>query len=95
VQANLLAADAVGVSGAFNIGSGTRITINGLIDLLRDATEQQPDIRTEPPRPGDVRHSLADIGAAHRAFGYKPAVDLASGLKEYVEWAKSDVATLV
>ena len=44
-----------------------------------------------PPRPGDVRHSLADISAARQAFGYAPAVDLLPGLQEYLTWAKSDM----
>jgi UDP-glucose 4-epimerase len=50
------------------------------------------EARHAPPRAGDVRHSLADIGAARRAFGYQPAVDMVSGLEEYVEWAKGNAA---
>jgi UDP-glucose 4-epimerase len=92
VQANLKAAGAVGVSGAFNIGSGTRITINELVGLLGSAIGRPAAVHLAPPRPGDVRDSLADIGAARRAFGYEPAVDMPSGLKEYIKWARTEAA---
>jgi UDP-glucose 4-epimerase len=92
VQANMKAAAAKGVSGAFNIGSGTRITINALVSELGRAWGRQPTVSHGPERPGDVRHSLADITAARLAFGFAPAVDLSAGLQEYVEWAQTAVA---
>jgi nucleoside-diphosphate-sugar epimerase len=91
VQANIRAAEAVGVSGAFNIGSGTRITINDLVTLTGNAAGLVPLVRHGPPRPGDVRHSLADITAARRAFGFVPSVGLPEGLAEYVAWARDEV----
>jgi nucleoside-diphosphate-sugar epimerase len=91
VQANTKAALTKGVSGAFNLGSGTRITINQLAELLQEAAGIKAKIIHGPPRPGDVRHSLADISAARAAFGFEPAVSLADGLKEYMDWAKAEV----
>lgn len=91
VQANLRAARAAGVWGAFNIGSGTRVTINELVRLISHAARLEPVVRHGPPRPGDVRDSLADIGAATRAFGFAPAVELAAGLTEYMAWAREEV----
>ncbi len=90
VQANLKAAKAKGVSGAFNISSGTRITVNELVRLLEEASGIRPEVKHGPPRPGDVRDSLADIAAARAAFGYEPAVALRDGLKEYMAWAKRE-----
>lgn len=87
VQANLKAAETRGVSGAFNIASGGRITINHLVELLRDAAGIQPVVKFGPPRPGDVRDSLADISAARQAIGFEPAVTLEAGLREYMAWA--------
>jgi len=87
-RANLLAAQAIGVSGAFNIASGTAITINQLLTLLRDASGLQPQIEHNPPRQGDVRHSRADITAARTILGYEPFIDLGEGLTEYMAWAK-------
>ena len=90
VQANIKAAHAVGVSGAFNMGSAGRITINTLVNLLREASGIEPIVVHGPPRPGDVRHSLADISAAKKAFGFEPTISLQEGLKEYMDWAKEE-----
>jgi UDP-glucose 4-epimerase len=90
-QANIKAALASGVSGAFNIGSSTRISINALLDLLSAASGIRPTVRYDAPRPGDVRHSLADISAARSAFGFDPHVGLADGLTEYMEWVKKEL----
>jgi UDP-glucose 4-epimerase len=87
-QANLRAARAKGLSGAFNIASGTRITINRLADLVGQASGVPTVVRHGPPRAGDVRHSLADISAAQRAFEYMPTVDLEDGLREYMQWSR-------
>lgn len=87
VQANVLAAAATGVSGAFNIGSGGRVTINALVGLLREVSGIAPVVQHGPPRPGDVQHSMADISAAGRTLGFQPAVTLELGLAEYMRWA--------
>jgi UDP-glucose 4-epimerase len=93
VQANIRAGMAPGVSGAFNIGSGTRISINALVERLRAASGLNPTVAHGPPRAGDVRDSLADIGAARKAFGFEPAVTLDEGLPEYIRWARTEVAS--
>ncbi|HEX8136028.1 MAG TPA: SDR family oxidoreductase [Pyrinomonadaceae bacterium] len=90
-RANLLAAESRGISGPFNIASGACITINHLVDFLRDASHLNPEVEHGPPRKGDVLHSRADITAAHEAFGYEPTTDLAEGLKEYVDWARAEM----
>jgi UDP-glucose 4-epimerase len=86
--ANLGAARAAGVSGAFNIASGTRITINRLAELLIAESGETAAIEYAPPRKGDVRHSLADISAARAALGYEPRVGIEEGLKEYMTWSR-------
>jgi UDP-glucose 4-epimerase len=91
VQANLKAADTRGVSGAFNIGSATRVSINDLVNDLAAELGGDPDVRHGPPRPGDVRDSLADISAATASFGFSPSVSLDDGLRDYVEWARSEI----
>ena len=91
VQANIKAAMARGVSGAFNLGSGTRITINHLVELVKEAGGLDPVVNHGPPRPGDVRDSLADISAARVAFGFEPSVNLEEGLAEYIIWARTEL----
>lgn len=90
-MANYQAGMARGVSGAFNIGSGTRITINRLAEMMSEVSGLRPEIQHGPPRPGDVRHSLADISAAHKAFGLAPEVRLEEGLTEYMAWMRKDM----
>lgn len=92
VQANIKAALTHGVSGAFNTGSGDRITINKLVELLQGAGGLNPRVEHDAPRPGDVRHSLADISAAREAIGFNPVVSLEEGLTEYMAWAKLEAA---
>ncbi|CAN5827301.1 SDR family oxidoreductase [soil metagenome] len=87
-MANYRAAMSRGVSGAFNIASGTRVTINELTTLLARAGQINVSIEHGPPRAGDVRHSLADISAARSAFGFEPVVPLETGLPEYMAWAR-------
>lgn len=91
VQANILAATSRGVSGAFNIGSGTRITINALISLLQQEIGVKGTVQYQEPRPGDVRHSLADISAAKAILNFKPSVLLEEGIHEYIAWAKKEI----
>ncbi len=91
--ANYQAAMAEGVSGAFNIGSCSRITINRLAELMFAVSGIRPEIRHGPPRSGDVRHSLADISAARQAFGFQPQVGLEEGLTEYMEWMRKDMGS--
>jgi len=85
VQANIKAAEIKGVTGAFNIASGTRVTINRLVEIISD--KRQIEVKHVNERLGDVRHSLADISLAHEKFNYTPKVDLEQGIKKYIEWA--------
>ena len=94
VDANIQAALTSGVQGVFNIGSGTRITINELVRLIQEVAGIQAGVVFVPPRSGDVRHSLADIRAAQAAFGFKPQVALEQGLAEYWRWISQDELTL-
>ena len=86
-EANYRAAAAQGVSGAFNIGSGSRISINDLVRTLSEVSGVLPRVVHGPPRAGDVRHSIADISLAHEKLGYTPTVNLVDGLRRYWRWA--------
>lgn len=91
-RANFFASEARGVSGAFNVASATSITINSLIELMSETSGIHPVVKYDEPRKGDVRHSRADITAAREALGFEPKVELAKGLQEYMDWAKTEVA---
>jgi UDP-N-acetylglucosamine 4-epimerase len=95
VQANLRAAvatDLAALNQVYNVAVGDRTTLNELhrvlVELLR---ERRPELRISAPvheafRPGDVRHSQADVGKARRLLGYVPAHNLRAGLGEALSW---------
>ncbi len=87
VHANLCAAQAPGAAGqVFNIACGQRSTVNELVQYLNEilGTDLEPEYT--PERPGDVKHSLADISAAQEILGYKPQVQFPEGLKLATKW---------
>jgi nucleoside-diphosphate-sugar epimerase len=89
VRANLLALEAANAAGkVFNIGCGTRITLNELIRLLEQILNVRAAVDYVASRPGDVRHSLADVNLARKILGYTPVVTIKEGLERTVEWFK-------
>ena len=95
VQANLLAAvvdDAAAVNQVYNVAVDDRTTLNRLFHMLRDAIAARiPSVSAVTPkrlefRPGDVRHSQADIGKARRLLGYAPTHRLADGIRSSLPW---------
>jgi UDP-N-acetylglucosamine/UDP-N-acetyl-alpha-D-glucosaminouronate 4-epimerase len=82
VDATIRAAESAAVSGRiFNVAAGAPATLNHVADTIGGILGKPVERRFEPPRPGDIRHSWADITAAQEAFGYEPSVDLATGLE--------------
>ena len=94
VPANLLAADAPGVSGeVFNIACGRKVTLNELVADLQVLTGVQTETIYAPPRTGDVRHSLASLDRARALLGYEPEVDLREGLSRTIEYYREQRAS--
>jgi UDP-glucose 4-epimerase len=85
VAANI-AALAAEQTGAFNIGTGKPTTVNELARTLEVCLGRKLDVRREPPRSGEVRHSHASIDRARAVLGYRPRVELEHGLRNYLEW---------
>ena len=85
VRANLLAAESR-AKGSYNVASGDRVRISDLASAVIDIIGSRARVRHESPRSGDIRHSLADISKARKAFGYTPEYSLPQGLKETVTW---------
>ena len=95
VQANILAAltsDEQALNRVYNVAFGQRTTLNELFEMIRSLVQQSgfnvADI--EPKyrdfRPGDVRHSLADITRARELLGYDPAYSVQDGLEKTAGW---------
>lgn len=100
VQANLLAGctenrEAVGI--VYNIAYGGRTTLNELFAFIRSlvAISGHKTAQTKPIyrdfRPGDIRHSLADISKARNLLGYAPEYSVGSGLEKAAEWYTKNV----
>ena len=85
VQANIKAAESTSC-GIFNIADGKKITINKLAELLMEIIGKDLKIIYNPPRPGDIKHSVADISKATKMLNYNPIYDLKKGLSEAVKW---------
>jgi nucleoside-diphosphate-sugar epimerase len=82
VDATLRAADADGASGrTFNVAAGTPATVNELADAIGRILGKPVEKRYVEARPGDVRDSWADVGAAKRVLGYETSVPLDEGLR--------------
>lgn len=84
VASNLLAASAPAAAcgRAYNVAGGMRITVNDLARAIRDIAGAAPDPVHVPDRPGDVRHSLADLSLVQANLGYAPSRSLEEGLVE-------------
>lgn len=100
VQANLLAA--VGpmpdtTDQVYNIALGGRTSLRDLFQTLRELLQaRHPGLAVPPPhhadfRPGDVRHSQADIAKARAMLGYDPIVDVRDGLREALPWYEARI----
>ncbi len=91
VDANLLASTSErALGGVFNVAYSERTSLNNLLHHLERITGTSASPIHEPPRPGDVKDSLADICQAQEKLGYRPSTTLEEGLRETVEWFQSN-----
>jgi UDP-glucose 4-epimerase len=89
VRANLLACTAPNAPGAMvNVACGGRYTLNELVALLNTILGTDIEPVHADMRPGDVKHSQADIAAARDALGYEPQCTFEQGLERTVAWYK-------
>jgi nucleoside-diphosphate-sugar epimerase len=90
VEANLRSVEAPpeAFGEVFNIGCGERTTINTLAMEINALLGSYLEPEYLEPRPGDIRHSFADIGKARRILGFEPEVGFKQGLKKTVTWYK-------
>lgn len=93
VEANLLAARAERTQGeVINVACGEAITVNAIIEAINGLLGKSIRPVYAPPRPGDVKHSLADITAAKSLIGYKPVVLFHDGLRKSIDWYRHNLA---
>jgi UDP-N-acetylglucosamine 4-epimerase len=89
VQANIKALfteNADALNQVYNVAFGERTTLNELFEILKGLAGSDLVPIYGPERPGDVRHSLADISKARNLLGYDPEVSVREGLKIAFNW---------
>lgn len=89
VAANLACMEADVSGQVFNIGGGSRISVNRVLEILAAVSGKQPRVKHIETQKGDVRHTYADTSRAKRELGFRPRVATAEGLYNQLEWQKS------
>jgi len=89
IEANILAAEGDVTGEAFNVGTGGRVTVNELVERINEQLGTTIDPIYDDPRPGDVRHSHADVSKARDLLDYDPTVTFDDGLERTIEALRS------
>jgi UDP-glucose 4-epimerase len=89
VDANIAAMGYGGGERVFNIGGGSRVSINHVLDIMGRLIGRGLDVRYRDRQYGDVTHTFADIALAAGELGYAPTVGLEEGIEREIEWVES------
>jgi len=93
VEANLKAclSDGCALGEVFNVAYGGRVCLNELYRKICKLLDVDIQPIYGPERPGDIKHSNADIGKAKKILGYRPEYDVDRGLEKAIEWYKRNL----
>lgn len=91
VDANMLAAESHIDGETINIGTGSAVSVNNLLDTIEKISGRTTKRRYIKSEKGDMRHSRADIQRAKRLLSYRPTVSLEEGLKKTLEWMNKEL----
>ncbi len=87
VEANILATEVENIAGeVFNVGCGEETTVNSLAAEINEILKTDIEPEYDQPRPGDIKHSLADISKAKQGLKFKPLFDFREGLERTIRW---------
>ena len=103
VQANILAATSKNeeaTNQVYNVAVGDRTTLNELFHAIKSALDNNDVIYEQQPtyrdfRPGDVRHSQADVSKANNLLGYEPKFNISRGIDEAMVWYVSSLKSKI
>lgn len=84
-MANIKAMEST-ATGNYNVAGGRRISLIELVEKINEILGKDIEPRFAAERPGDIKHSLADVSRAAEAFGYRPEYTFDEGLRRTVEW---------
>jgi UDP-glucose 4-epimerase len=88
VAANLAAVERGRPGGVYNIGGGSEVSLNRVLEVVAEVSGRAIRLRREPRQKGDVRHTAADVSRARADLGYLPTVGLREGLARQWEWIR-------
>ena len=90
IDANILAMNSeINNAEVFNIGGGSRKTLNDIVKIIEDIIGKKVRVRYVEKQKGDVRHTYADISRANEELGYKPKTGIKNGLEREIEWLRT------
>ena len=75
--------------GVYNIGGGSRVSLREVFDMIGRVSGRAVEIEQHPPQKGDMRDTYADTSRAQADFGFRPSVDLETGLHAMFRWMES------
>jgi UDP-glucose 4-epimerase len=82
-----VAAATRGVPGrVYNIGGGSRVSMNHVVEMIGRVAGKQPIVEVDPAQPGDMRHTYADTSQARADLGFQPQISLEEGLRAEYQW---------
>lgn len=82
-----VAAAVRGIPGrVYNIGGGSRVSVNHVVEMIARVAGRQPIVEVDPAQPGDMRHTYADTSQAQLDLGFQPRVSLEHGLTAEYQW---------
>jgi len=87
-EANILAANSEIEGEVFNVGGGSRISVNELIGIMEDITGKKVGVKYIEKQKGDVRDTWADVSKAKKVLGWMSMINIYNGLKKYIKWRK-------
>jgi len=90
IKINIIAAES-DITGIFNVAAGKQISINEIAKTIMRLCNKNLEIEYKEARPGDIKHSLADISKVKEKFGYNPNYDIKNGLKETIKWFQKQI----
>jgi nucleoside-diphosphate-sugar epimerase len=90
IEGNMLAMKSDAAGEVFNIGGGSRVSVNEVLEGIQKISGKAARIVYRDIQKGDVRHTLADTSKARKHLGYVPKIDLNTGLTEQWKWLKGN-----
>ncbi len=95
VAANIQAGDGGAPGGVYNLGGGSKVSVNEVMTMIGDILGRELKVARFDSQKGDVRHTFADTSRARDAFGFNPSTQLREGLEAEARWVENSLPLLV